>query len=116
MKVLVVDDDVAVRVLLEEMIRKLSPESEIKVANNGVEAWDKFQDNEFDVIVTDFWMPNMDGLEFLKHVKASGKKVIAVLVSGYCGMAQVRSGVEDLGFKFLSKPLKLNDLKLAISG
>jgi len=115
MRILVVDDDSAFRDMIVEVIKHRYPEVEIMQASNGIEAKDKFTENFFDVVVTDFEMPSMNGLGLLKFIKdSSTKSVPAVMISGN-NSRQLQASVEGLGFKFLNKPFRLKELELILS-
>lgn len=67
--VLVVDDVLAVRESLA--IAMADAGFEVATAANGKEALDLLQAREFDVLVTDMWMPEVDGLRLLKEIRGS---------------------------------------------
>ena len=66
--ILLVDDSRAVRQLVKFMISR-HIDSDIQEAGDGVEAVDKIKDQDFDLVITDINMPNMDGLSLVKKVR-----------------------------------------------
>ena len=64
---LLVDDNVD---LLDVMCRVFSHRHKVLLAHDGVEAVAVFENNAVDVIISDVMMPNMDGLELCRHLKA----------------------------------------------
>ncbi len=66
-RILVVDDSITVR----EVERKVLTEHgfEVEVAVDGLEAWNMIRHAQYDLIITDIDMPNMDGIELLVHIK-----------------------------------------------
>jgi two-component system chemotaxis response regulator CheY len=72
MKILVVDDFATMRKVVRNMLRQLGCEN-VSEAENGEEGFRKAQTEEFGLIVSDWNMPVMSGLEFLKAVRAEEK-------------------------------------------
>lgn len=69
-KVLVIDDELSIRILLENFLKK---EYEVVTKNDGMEGLKWMEEGNIpDLIVADIQMPNLDGYEFIKNVRASG--------------------------------------------
>lgn len=81
LKILVVDDNAnglaARKSVLEELGHKIT------TAPNGVEAFALFQEHKFDLVVTDYRMPRMDGLELISNVRGLRPEIPIVLISGF---------------------------------
>jgi len=102
-KVLVVDDDPVVGTSFN---RVLSHEGYIVVtARNGVEALDKLNEGEYDVVYTDIKMPGMDGLELAEKVKARRSWTPVVIITGYGTEANEKRAKAAGVTAFLHKPL-----------
>lgn len=69
MKILIVDDEAAVRELLGEMADELG--HEVCLAQNGRDAWRLFDEQPVQVLITDWLMPGVDGLELTRQIRAS---------------------------------------------
>jgi CheY-like chemotaxis protein len=80
-RILLVDDNThgltARRAVLEEMGHR------IVTASNGADALELFAESKFDLVVTDYKMPRMDGLELIKRLRKHVPQVPIVLVSGF---------------------------------
>ena len=97
-------------------LKKLSLfESEVQAAD-GLEALDALAKNRIDIVICDVNMPNMDGLEFLKTMRADEKlKSIPVIMLTTEGKDEDRDRARDLGANgYLNKPFKPNALKQEI--
>ncbi len=68
-RVLVVDDNPKIRNLIANILRS-ADFKKITEAENGQQAWDIIQENQFDLILTDFMMPELDGIELLKKIRS----------------------------------------------
>ncbi|MEO6190747.1 MAG: response regulator transcription factor [Saprospiraceae bacterium] len=109
-KVLVVDDELDTLEFLEYHLKLYK--FEVRIAPNGIFALDILKEFEPDIILLDYMMPEMDGLEFLVHYKksyTSSSALIAFLTAKNSDEAQIESldlGADD----FISKPIKPNVL------
>ncbi len=70
--ILVVDDIENMRKLIASMLFKLKF-TKIMMAENGRDAWNKMQNNEFDLVIADWNMPSMSGLDLLKAIRSDPK-------------------------------------------
>jgi two-component system, sensor histidine kinase and response regulator len=105
LRVLVVDDLSVMRLLVRNNLRSMGIEN-VVLAANGREALEMLQKWRFDIVVTDWNMPLMDGLELLKHIRASKtyRQVPVVLITAEGERSQVRHAIEAGVSEFLIKP------------
>jgi CheY-like chemotaxis protein len=94
-RILLVDDNVsgstARKTVLEELGHKIS------VACNGADALDQFARQKYDVVVTDYRMPRMDGLELITRLRKQQPDISIVLVSGFVdtlGLSEATTGAD----------------------
>ena len=110
-RVLVAEDDELNKIVISEMLSMLSPELEVVVVNDGVEAFEKLQQENFDLLLTDIDMPNMDGRTLLKKVKDSLKKNIPIVSVTAFAVTGDRERLLMEGFDdYISKPLNMEEL------
>lgn len=112
-QVLCVDDDTYI---LSSMKRALSRYFDIDTAENGVQALDKITQNpDYKVIVSDYLMPEMDGIDLLKQVNALKPDVMQIMLTGHAelGMAIQTVNETDI-FRFLAKPCDTAVLRKSI--
>jgi DNA-binding NtrC family response regulator len=105
-RILVVDDESHVAETLRDVLEYQGFATEI--AQNGKEALDRLMGGVyFDLIITDMVMPEMDGLELLKHVRQLNKDLPVIVLTGYAdferGFAAIKEGVSH----FMSKPFSV---------
>ena len=81
-KILIVDDEKIERNGIRFLLKKLNLEFEIAEAVNGVDALEKLEKEDFDILLTDVKMPFMDGIELIDHVVKERKKLRTVIFSG----------------------------------
>ena len=117
-KVLVVDDEEALRFLLAS---ELEAEAfEVLSAGDGDEAIDLVrkkseEGDHFDVVLLDIKMPRVDGFEVLKYVKGNVPETKVIMLTAY---ADVKNAIESLRLgasDFVSKPYDLDDILTSIN-
>lgn len=106
-RVLVVDDSSFQRTQILKTIK--DSVSHIDQAKDGAEALELARSNDYDLIVTDLVMPNMDGLSFIKQLRASKQTPIVVITADI--QDPVKQECLSLGVKaFINKPFKHEEL------
>ena len=107
-RVLIVEDNEANQLFLKVILKNLGL-SDIDIANDGLEAIEKVKTNQYDIILMDENMPNMNGLEATKKIKEMGIKtpVVAVTANALSGDKERFLKVMD---EYLSKPIDKNEL------
>ena len=115
--ILLVDDEEAVR----GSIRKLTPWKEcgfyvISEASNGLEALSVLSENIPDVIITDIKMPYMDGIEFIKEVRARySSSVQIIILSGYDEFTYAQTALKLDVAEYVLKPVSVEAMKEVLS-
>lgn len=70
-RVLLVDDSILIRTLIQETLQKAG--FWVSVASDGMEAWELLQKEQIHLVVSDVYMPNLDGLELTRLIRANKK-------------------------------------------
>src|SRR4029450_5827448 len=92
-RILVVDDERSMREMLAILLKREG--HEVAVAENGRGAIELLNQRPFDLVVSDARMPDVDGLEVLRHARAINPSVIAIMVTAY-GSPDLLRGVAQL--------------------
>jgi CheY-like chemotaxis protein len=69
MRILIAEDDTVSRLVLSALLKKLG--HTVTAVDNGAKAWDAFRQEPFPVVITDLAMPEMDGLDLCRAIRAS---------------------------------------------
>ncbi|HKJ87387.1 MAG TPA: response regulator [Gammaproteobacteria bacterium] len=113
MKVLLVDDSRAMRMVLKSTLRKAGFSNlEVVEAENGQDAQEKLKGFRPEVILSDWNMPVMDGMEFLRHFRSADALTPFVFITTEQTQAKRREAVEAGANKVVGKPFtpqKLHD-------
>lgn len=111
-KILIVDDEEAVRHILD---KRLSMEGYFcKTSNNGKEALEHFYKESFSLIISDIKMPEMNGIELLKRVKAIHPKMKMIMVTAYPEIEMAVEAMKFGAYDFLIKPVDLELVVLSV--
>ena len=117
-KILSVDDELDLEVLLTQYFRRQirKGEYEFAFAHNGLEALQKLLETpDFDIILSDINMPEMDVLTLLAKVnELKNPAMKCIMVSAYGDMDNIRSAMNKGAFDFATKPIDLDDLSRTI--
>ena len=112
-KILVVDDDLEVRMATRDFLS--SKGYEVVVAEGGREALDMLETVNPDVVLLDVAMPDMDGMETLKRIVATHPAMPVIMVTANADI-EITSKVLQLGAAdYVPKPFDLDYLDQAIS-
>ena len=104
-RILIVDDEEMVCSLLA---RRLAKERYVCLtANNGKEALNHFYKDQFSLIISDIKMPEMDGVELLKQVKAMDPNMLVIMVTAYPELDLVVEAMRLGAYDFITKPVNL---------
>jgi two-component system chemotaxis response regulator CheY len=117
MKILVVDDSAVMRKLVTRSIRQAGfGDAEVFEAADGAEAVDQARTHLPDVILADWNMPTMTGIEMLRALRAEGDTVRVGFVTSE-STAEIRAEAHEAGAAFfLTKPIDTDNLYDALSG
>lgn len=116
-KILVVDDEEDLEVLVKQKFRKKirDQEYEFVFASNGKHALEQIQNHpDIDVVLSDINMPEMDGLTLLSKLNEQPSVLKSVIVSAYGDMDNIRTAMNRGAFDFVTKPVDFGDLELTL--
>ena len=117
-KILSVDDELDLELLLTQYFRRKirKGEYEFRFAHNGLEALTMLlKEKDFDIILSDINMPEMDGLSLLTKINEMQNPALkCIMVSAYGDMGNIRQAMNNGAFDFATKPIDLDDLSVTI--
>lgn len=117
-KILVVDDQPDLELLLPQMLSDAIEQEhyELTFADDGQKALEILEaDQDFDLVLTDINMPNMDGLTLIKKIQEKFNLIKAVVISAYGDIPNIRTAMNRGAFDFLTKPIDWKDLEITIA-
>lgn len=111
-QILVVDDERGPRELLESAL--LEEGYQITAAKNGEEACQIFDENFFELVITDFKMPGLNGIKLLKKIKTRAPETLVILITGYASLASAIHAIREGAYDYLTKPFQLDELYIVV--
>ena len=114
MRILVADDDRIVRAMLNKALKDWG--HEVTLAKDGAEAWGLIQEHVFDLVISDWLMPEMNGVELCEHIrKVEGRPYIyTLLLTSKSENADLVTAFEAGADDFINKPVHFDVLQARI--
>lgn len=111
-RILVVDDERYIRSTMKDILQNEKYVTD--TAADPIEAFELIKSSPFDMIITDIIMPKMNGIDFLKKLKADGFESPVVIMSAHGDIQTAVECIKAGAFDFLEKPLDLNRLLICV--
>ena len=111
-KILIIDDEKSIRNTLKDILSY--EDYEISLAENGLEGLELAKTDEFDVILCDIKMPQMDGIEVLEKTQELALDTPVIMISGHGNIDTAVDAIKKGAFDFIEKPLDLNRILITI--
>ncbi len=104
MKILIAEDDLTSRLVLGATLKKLG--HEVTAAGDGQQAWDALAGEHFPVLISDWMMPGMDGLELCRRIRGGSdpQYTYIILLTAMGGKASFLDGMDAGADDFVTKP------------
>ncbi len=114
MRILTVDDEPGVLRVLRIYLESFG--FEVESCSSGEEALERFDAGETPIVITDWTMPGMDGLELIRAIRArpGGQYVYALLITGRSGRGDIVTGMEAGADDFIAKPFDRDELRVRV--
>jgi len=111
MRILIVEDDFDARDMLQVLLELEG--HEVVAAQNGKEAWEVFQKENFSLVVSDWLMPELDGLELCRMIRASEttRYCYVLLLTALQGKTNYLKAMSAGADDFVSKPFDPDELR-----
>ena len=119
MKILIVDDSSTTRRIIGNVITQLGfTKDNFDEAEDGVKAWKLLTEAHYDVILTDWNMPNMNGLELVQKVRSEGthQKTPIIMITTEGGKSEVITALKAGVNNYIVKPFSAEVLKEKLDG
>jgi DNA-binding response OmpR family regulator len=111
-RLLLVDDDDSVRLTMAAVLAKEG--YDVTAAPDGASAVAQLREHEFDVVVSDLRLGDMDGLGVLSEARQRNPEIITVVLTGYGSMESAIDAIRQGVFGYIVKPCKIDEMKATI--
>ena len=109
-KILVIEDEAAIRRVLKKILTEESKDYLVEEAEDGLAAMEKIKEEDYDLVLCDIKMPKMDGIEVLEATKKIKPETPFVMISGHGDLETAVDTMKLGAFDYISKPPDLNRL------
>ena len=110
--ILYVDDEPSVGLVLEDTLTRAGHKA--LGAQNVVEALQVLSRETIDLIISDYRMPGLTGLEFLNLLQREGYDIPLIMVTGYASIEHAVSAIKAGAIDYITKPIRTQQLELAV--
>jgi len=113
-RILIAEDERITRRRLQRQLEQWG--HEVVAAANGREAWETFQAEPFPMIISDWEMPELNGVELVRHIRAADNPgyVYFILLTAKSEKQEIVEGMEAGADDFVSKPFDRNELRVRV--
>jgi CheY-like chemotaxis protein len=109
-RILIVDDEQVLALTLQEGLEKL-PNCEIAIATSGEQALRLFEQQPFDLLITDYKMPGTDGMTLAMRVRQTYPQTVIIMITAY-GDHELRERAASASIRrILDKPVSLEEIR-----
>jgi CheY-like chemotaxis protein len=113
-RILVVDDDEAVLLVLRDSLAELPGSPQVVACSSGAEAVGRVETEHFDLVLTDIRMPEVGGVALTRAVRNTSKDTVVIWLTAY-GSEEVREQGKSLGvYRILDKPLEVGEIQAIV--
>jgi DNA-binding NtrC family response regulator len=112
LQIMLVDDEPIVGKRLKPALAKYG--FEVEVFEDGTRALQRLREKQFDIVVTDVRMEDVDGIQVLEHVLEHSQRTKVIIITGYATVEVAREALVKGAFDFIAKPFKPNELRAVI--
>jgi len=111
-KILIIDDDPLIRKGLEENLER--EKYCVSMAETGNSGLERFQAEEFDLLLLDYSLPDMNGLSILGKVKKQNPNQVVIMMTGYSSVENAVKAMRMGVFDYIKKPFDMDELLLTV--
>ncbi len=112
-RILVTDDEESIREFLDIMLRKEG--YEVTCVEDGKQAADILKKKTFDMVISDLQMPNMTGIELLKHVREAYPELIFMMITAFGTTESAVEAMKMGAYDYITKPFKIDEVRINIA-
>lgn len=112
-KIIIIDDDPTICLMLQGLLKRKGFDADT-VFSAG-EALKKLENSQFDLVLSDFRLPDFDGLELLQKIKAMHPHVPVIIMTSYADIRTAVNAIKMGAYEYVTKPLNPDEILLLIN-
>jgi DNA-binding NtrC family response regulator len=106
-RTLIVDDEELIRWSLHSALEGVG--FDVELASRGDEALEMLTKSQYDIVITDYKIPGLNGLELLQKIRELGIRSIVIIISAYLSHTAIQQANEHGAFRCVCKPFGMED-------
>ena len=111
--VFIIDDQATSRIIMESIARTIDDQIEVMSFDNAISALQALETSKPDLILTDYQMPSMDGVQFIEKVRAAGQfNDIPIIITALEDREALYNALEAGATDFLVKPVDIHECQV----
>jgi len=110
--ILVIDDEVVICELMNTLL--VDQGHSVQYATSGTEGVEKFKQGNFDLVMTDLKIPDMDGIKVLEEIKKVDPECVAIVMTGYPTFETVQAALRQGAYDYIMKPFTIDEISFVI--
>jgi signal transduction histidine kinase len=111
-RILVVDDEQGVMVTIQAILEQEG--YTVDSASSGTQAIEKLHAQQYDLVLTDLRLGDIDGLEVLAEARRSSPRTVAIVLTGYASLESAIQAMREGAYDYLVKPTDVEELKMRV--
>src|SRR6266545_6891750 len=111
-RVLVVDDEQSVATTIKAILELDG--NHVTAVTSGTEALNQLREHEFDVVLTDLRLDDLDGIEVLRETQRLWPDTVAIMLTGYASLESAVAAMRSGAYDYLIKPSDVDELRATI--
>jgi signal transduction histidine kinase len=112
-KILVIEDEALVRQSYDDMLNLFG--YEVESVQNGREGMSRITKNDYDIVVTDLNMPEMNGIDVLKYIKKKKPYIEVIVITGYATLENAIEAMKVGAYDYFAKPIDIEHVRIVLS-
>jgi signal transduction histidine kinase len=111
-KILVVDDEQSVATTIKAILQLDG--NEVTAVTSGKEALDLLREREFDIVLTDLRLDDLDGIEILRETQKLWPDTVSIMLTGYASLESAVTALRSGAYDYLIKPSDVDELRATV--
>lgn len=112
LEILLLDDEPIVGNRLGPALEKVG--YDVEVFEDPQKALNRIDEKEFDIVITDIMMADINGIQVLEEVKKKSDKTKVIIITGYATLSLAREAMDKGAFDMIAKPFKPDELRAVV--
>jgi len=111
-KILVIDDEKRMCDSIKVLLSNIG--YDVDIAENGKVGIDKLKAGQYDLVITDLMMPELDGFAVMKYIKENCPRTLVIVITGYASVESAVRAIRSGAYDYILKPFDFEIIKISV--